>query len=238
MSQPENLGSDKAQQILRETLLPQHMTDPAILRFISHFLHCRSHVQAARLCGLSSIDGKNLYARPDIYACISRLTSEAVVKFGYDAHEVVERVKEIAFFDPVDLVYANGTYKKNLRDLAPETRRVIKKLIVKNIYEEDMNGVPQYKGEIISYEFWDKTRNLELLGREKETFKKTTVVEHDISKNARSFLLESVSRANQAVQAIDVTPRASTTPPELEHATSSTTPSTTPFGFTKPPGVK
>lgn len=226
-----DINSELAQKILRETLKPAHMTDPTVLRFISHFLHCRSHSQAAKLCGLTAVDGRNLYARPDIYNAISKLTAEAVVKFGYDAAEVVERVKEIAFFDPVDLVYSNGTYKKNLKDIPPETRRVIKKLVVKNVYEEDLNGVPQYKGEIITYEFWDKNRSLELLGREKDTFKKTNVIVHDVSKNARSFLLDSVRRADNAVAAIDVTPSSQPTP-ELDVSP------VTPIGFTKPPGVR
>lgn len=201
-----DIQNEQAQKILRETLQPYHMTDPVVLLFISHYLHCRSVPQASRLAGIGGVDGKNLFNRPDIYNAISRLTSEAVVKFGYDAAEVVERVKELAFFDPIDLVNEDGTYKKSLHDLNPETRRVIKKLKVKNVFEPDMNGVPQYRGEVIEYEFWDKPRSLELLGREKETFKKTTVVEHNVSKDARNWLLASADRGDQARKAIDVTP--------------------------------
>lgn len=54
--------------------------------------------------------------------------------------------------------------------------------------------------------FWDKLKGLELLGREKDTFKKTTVVEHDVSKNARNILLAGLNRAEAAIEAIDVTP--------------------------------
>ena len=79
----------------------------------------------------------------------------------------------------------------------------------KNILEDDINGVPQYKGKIISYEFWDKPKTLELLAREKDTLKKTTVVEHGVSKNARNYLLASLALANNGGQIEapkDVTP--------------------------------
>lgn len=198
---------------LREYLKPMHATDVKIAEFIGKYISCRNVLQAAKACGLSPQDGRYLFNQPDIHKCITVLTEKDIVKFGYDAAEVVERTKEIAFFDPVALVKPDGTYIKNMNEIPPEARRSLKEMIVKNVFEEDINGVPQYKGEIISYKFWDKTRGLELLGREKDTFKKTTVVQHDVSKNAREYLLASLHRGAEArkelgepVTTIDVTP--------------------------------
>ncbi len=62
-------------------------------------------------------------------------------------------------------------------------------------------------GEIISYEFYDKMKATELLGREKELFKETKKVEHDVTRNMASVLLESKRRGDEAhAQVIDVTP--------------------------------
>lgn len=201
-----DVDDEKTMQIMSELLKPMHASDPTVIRFIGNYVTCREVGQASRLCGIKPSDGRNLLKRPDIWACVQKLTNEQVVRFGYDANEVVERVKEISNVDPVYLANPDGTYIKNLHKIPAEVRRAIKSLKVKNIYEEDVNGIPQYRGEIISYEFWDKLKGLELLGREKDTFKKTTVVEHDVSKNARNILLAGLNRAEAAIEAIDVTP--------------------------------
>lgn len=204
--------SEEFYQTLRLHLRSEHAEDPKIAEFIIQYMLCRNAPQAAQAVGLSRADGRYLYQQTDIYTVIQKLTEAAVVKHGYDAAEIVERTKEIAFFDPVDLVDADGKYFENLNEIPPEARRAIKSLTAKNIFEDDVNGVPQYKGKVIKYEFWDKPKTLELLAREKDTFKKTTVVEHDLSKNARSYLLASVERATQASigyttpTPIDVTP--------------------------------
>lgn len=198
-----DLNEGKAGEIMRSTLLPQHATDPVVVRFIGNYLHTRNIRRAANLSQISPRDAENLFGRPDIYRCIAKLTQEAVVKFGYDAEQVVQVVKDVAFFDPIDLVNPDGTYKRNMHDIPANARMALKSLKAKNIYEEDINGVPQYKGEIIEYTFYDRINSAELLGREKETFKKTTVVQHDVSKNARDFLLDSVRRADAALVALD-----------------------------------
>lgn len=212
-------------EILKANLRPEHLLDHKVSEFISKYLGCRSVRQAAKESQLTYQDGKYLYNQLDINTCIQKLSESEIVKYGYDAAEVVERTKELAFADPAEMVDNSGAYIKNIKDIPAATRRAIKKIRVKNIFEEDINGVPQYKGEIIDYEFWDKPKALELIGREKDTFKKTTVVEHDVSKNARNFLLASVARADEAhnqltapkdaqftdAQIIDITPKDVTT---------------------------
>lgn len=192
---------------LREHLHAHHLSDPTVVAFITSYLSNRSLSQSAKECNISYPDAKYLFSQGDIYKTIEALTKDAVVQYGYDAAEVVERTKEIAFLDPVGIENPDGSYKKHLKDIPPELRRAIKKLKVKNIFSVDMNGIKTYAGEIIEYEFWDKPRTLELLGREKDTFKKTTVVQHDVSKNAREYLLGSLQRADESVKQIrDVTP--------------------------------
>lgn len=206
-------------QVLRLHLKEEHAHDPKIAEFIIKYMGCRNAPQAAQEAGLSRADGRFLFQQTDIYTVIQKLTEDAVVKHGYDAAEIVERTKEIAFFDPADLVTEDGRYIEDINLIPAEARRAIKKLVAKNFFEDDANGVPQYKGKIITYEFWDKPKTLELLAREKDTFKKTTVVEHDVSKNARSYLLASLELANRGGElpapkeaVIDVTPVVSSIP--------------------------
>lgn len=222
-----NVDDEVTQGIMASILKPMHSSDPTIIRFIGNYVSCRDVPQASRLSGIKPSDGRNLLRRSDIWACVQKLTAEQVVKFGYDAHEVVERVKEISNVDPVYIMNPDGTYIKNLHKIPAEVRRAIKSIKVKNIYQEDINGVPQYKGEIITYDFWDKLKGLELLAREKDTFKKTTVVEHDVSKNARNVLLAGLDRANKAIEAIDVTPL-------LDEPLENSEETSTPMGFTLP----
>lgn len=227
-----DVTTGQAGKILQETLLPVHALDPIIIRFIGNYLHCRDVKQASRLSGITNSDGRELLNRPDIYKAISRCTEEAVVKFGYDAAEVVEKVKEIAFVDVGELFDDEGVLIENIKSIPESVRRAIKKFKYKSYFEPDINGVPQYRGRVYDVEFHEKVKSLELLSREKDTFKKTTVVEHDVSKNAREWLLASVKRADEAIQAIDVTPR------EQIANTSTQTQIDTVAGFTKPPGVE
>ena len=192
--------NEKFYETLRANLTPTHAQDPKVAEFIAKYLICRNAAQAAVECGMTRADGRYLYSQLDVYKVIETLTKDAIVKHGYDAAEIVERTKEIAFFDPVDLCRPDGTFIENINDVPAEARRAIKKLVAKNFYEDDVNGVPVYKGKVLTYEFWDKPKTLELLAREKDTFKKTTVVEHDVSKNARNFLLASMELANNQIE--------------------------------------
>jgi hypothetical protein len=97
---------------------------------------------------------------------------------------------------------ADGTFKDNLYDIEPAARRNLKKLKVHNLYQqsEDLNGMKKkiIVGKVIEYEFYDKLKAVDLVGKEKEMFKTTTRVEHDVTKNMASILLESARRGNAA----------------------------------------
>lgn len=191
------LSENEANVILRATLLPEHREDPNVLRFISAYMRCRHAGQAAEEAGLPARAGANLRNRPDIHLAITRLSEKSVNKYGFDASEVVERVKEVSEIDLVVFENPDGTWKNRLSDIPPEARRAIKKIKVKNCFDTDANGMRIVTGEIIEIEVWDKMKGLELLGREKNTFKDTKVVEHNISRNMADTLLEASRRADE-----------------------------------------
>lgn len=197
------LTDDETHLILRECLKAEHREDPNVLRFISSYIRCRDTRQAAREAGLEARSGLTLRNRPDIFLAITRLTEKSVMKYGFDAAEVIEKVKEIAGIDPIDLLNPDGTYRENMHDIPAEARRAIKKFKAKNIYENDINGVPQLVGRLIEVELWDKMKASELLGREKGIFKETKVVEHDVTKNMAAILLGSGDRAAKRLAAME-----------------------------------
>lgn len=195
--------------IIKETLRPEHGTDPNILRFIANYNLCHDVKQAARDSGLSVHDGKRLIQRPDIYECTQRIAAAGARKFGYDAEEVVAKVKEVIEFDPVDLVDPEtGAFYEDISKIPPETRRVIKKLNVINIYEKDPNGVIiGVSSKVLKFEFWDKLKAAEMLGGEKDVFKRQVKVEHEVGSNMRETLLGRLEDAEsrKVLKAKDVT---------------------------------
>lgn len=188
--------------IIRDTLRPLHASDPNIIKFIYHFAHCRNEKQAARLTGLNSRDGANLIARPDIYDCIQRIAGLSARRFGYDAEEIVERVKEVVRADIAEAQLDSGRWEPIMKKWPDELRRAIRKMKVKNIYAKDPNGMIEFvESEVIEIEFWDKLKAAEMLGTEKDTFKKKSVVTHEVSGNMRDVLLAAGKRADQRLLA-------------------------------------
>ena len=198
------LDPDEYGFILSSCLKPKHRDDPKVIEFIDAFVRCKNIAQASADVGIHKSLGYKWRHRKDIAHCIQKLTDRSLVKYGFDASEIVERVKEIVDFDPIELQRADGTFKKNLFEVSPEARRCLKKLKVKNLWEtrKDINGIEEkiMVGEIIDYEFAspvEKLKASELIGTEKEIFKKTTKVEHGVTKDMASILLESAKRADE-----------------------------------------
>lgn len=191
--------------ILRKHLLPQHMADPNVLNYIKSYLQSRDNKQAAKASGLTSLEGANLRKRPDIHAAIAEITQVAIFRTGYDPSEIIHKVKELIDFDPIDLEHEDGGFKTSLKDVPDEARRALRALKVKNTYFLDANNMPvlmpngrrMVETEIISYEFYDKIKSSELIGRENNLFKESKIVTHDISTNMSNTLLESKDRAEQ-----------------------------------------
>lgn len=206
---PSQTHDQLLEQIIRTTLKPEHATDPNILRFIANYNLCHDVKQAARDSGLSVHDGKRLIQRPDIYECTQRIAAAGARKFGYDAEEVVAKVKEVIEFDPADLIDPKtNAFYEDISQVPPETRRVIKKLTIQNVYDKDPNGIIiGLHSKILKFEFWDKLKAAEMLGGEKEVFKKSLKVEHEVGSNMRETLLGRLEDAEsrKVLKAKDVT---------------------------------
>ena len=189
--------------VLKSRLHPQHQADPLIIKFIKEYLHCRSVPQAAKECGITTRDGNSLLRRQDIHDTIRAISELAMFKNNFDPGELVQRVKEIVEFDPIALENPDGSFKEKLSSMPAESRRAIKKLKCKNLYETDPNGMKVLAGRVVEYEFWDKLRAVELLGREHDLFKETKRIEHDITKNMADTLLEAKKRAEIHVRDVE-----------------------------------
>lgn len=203
-SQPNDasLTEDESSFILDTTLKAKHRNDASVLTFIDSFIRCKNIQQASAEAGVHRSVGYKYRHHKDIAQAIEKLIDRSAIKYGFDASEIIERTKEMVDFDPIQLQNRDGTFKSNLYDVDPAARRNLKKLKVRNIWgeTEDLNGVKTkiIVGEVIEYEFYDKLKAIDLVGREKDIFKTTTKVEHTISNDMASILLESVKRGQQA----------------------------------------
>jgi len=195
-----SLDLDESTFILKDCLTASHYADVRFIKFIQSFLICRNAPQAGRDAGVSYGTAKAWRLMPDVAMAIEKLTAKSVIKYGFDASDVIERVKEMVEVDPIVFERADGSYVERLSELPPEVRRVIKKFKAKNIYEDDPNGIPRVVGKLMEYELYDKQKAADMLGKEKELFKNTTRVEHDITKNMSDVLLASANRAADRIE--------------------------------------
>lgn len=200
------LTDNEQSLILDSTLKQKHRSDPTVLAFIDEFIRCKNIAEAAACAGISAKLGYMYRHRMDIASAIQKLIDRSAIKYGFDASEIMERTKEIVDFDPIAVQNPDGTWKNNFHDIEPAARRNIKKLKVKNLWGEttDLNGMKKniIIGEIIEYEFYDKLKAVDLAGKEKEMFKTTTKVEHTVSENMASILLNAASKGKQAAIAM------------------------------------
>lgn len=184
------------QFIMNDILKPEHRKDPLIISIIGSYLDCRDIRQTAKDTQTTTHFVRKMLNRKDIHDCIVAITDNAVFKHGIDPTAIVERVKEFVELDPSCMVNPEtGAAVTNLHELPPEVRRAIKKFKVKNLYETDPNGIKQVVGQLVEYEFYDKLKSTEMLGREVDLFKETTVVQHEVGKNMRDTLLAAKERA-------------------------------------------
>lgn len=216
MTNTKGITEEEFTFILKTKLKVDHQDDPIVVNFIRAYLINRDVKQTCLEIGIPRALGTKLRNQADINDAIVAITARSVMKYGYDSHEVIERTKEIATVDPITLMRPDGSYVTSLKELDAETRRSIKSFKVKNLYETDPNGMKKEVGVLVEVIFWDKLKAIELLGREKNLFKESKKIEHSLSKNMSSLLLESAKRAEER----DVTISAQATPPLLGEAMS------------------
>lgn len=197
--EPEDprMKDEQILEIFRRTLRRDQIDDPQIIKFILAWVVTRSNPDSAEAAGFKRGTGSYWRGRPEIHKAIEEITAIAVVKHGYDASEMIERAKEIATLDPIEFQNPDGSFKTHLSEIRPEARRAIKKFRAKNIFGVDNNGMKIVIGQMIDVEVWDKLKGIELLGSEKNIFKKTTVVQHDVTSNMSELLLGSEKRAEE-----------------------------------------
>ncbi len=206
--QPPKAGSpskvefkdDDLMFILKTKLRPEHYEDARVVSFICHYMSTKDLKHAAQLAGLTARSARNLRNRKDVHEALAAIGARMALKYDLDADEIVETVKNVAFLDPADFVDENGVAIQNLKDMPMEARRALKKFKVKNLYHTDPNGMKVLEGHLVEFEFWDKLKASEFLGREKGLFKETTVMEHDITKDMKNVLLEAKQRADERLE--------------------------------------
>lgn len=191
------LSDTELEFTMRKNLREDQLGDPIIPEYIMRYLGCRNNAEVCRELGIRPHKGEWIKQRPEVHKTIVELTSKKLMKYGYDENEVMQRMREIGDFDPIELVNPDGTFKTSLAAISPEARRVIKKFEARNIFEEDANGIKVFKGVLIKVEMWDKMKALEGMGSEKGVMKKTTVHEHTVSDKMADILLESGNRADE-----------------------------------------
>lgn len=198
---PKKLDVEDVSYIMDRYLRKEHRENQYVMRFLSNYLMCRDPSQAADEAKISRKDGRLILNRKDVQEMLVQVTKTAVLKDGLDPSEIVEKVKNIAFVDPADVVNPDGTAIENLHDVPAEARRAIKKFEVKNLYETDSNGIKVVVGRLVKVEFWDRLKASEMLGREVGKFKETHRVEHDVTGNMKDMLLEARNRAESKARA-------------------------------------
>ena len=197
------LDTDDITFIFDTTLRPEHRENATVLAFIREYVQSRDLKQTAQEVGISYRDATSLRSRKDIFECISKITEAQVLKYGIDAEEIVKKVWDVADFDPASVVEpSTGAAITNVHDIPVEARRAIKKMVVKNLFDVDENGIKTVIGEVVTFEFWDKLKASEMVGREFGKFKESVVVEHGPTKDMKEILLGGLERASRAVEEI------------------------------------
>lgn len=183
------------------TLEPEHAIDPTIIKFINHYIETLSASDSGKYSGISTASANRILKKPDVQAALKLINETMGRKSNFDGAELLERTNEIATYDPIDVFNHDGTVKA-IKDIPAPIRRAVKKLVVREVWDTDPNGVPVMTGYIKTIEFYDKVKGLEMLGKYDGVFRERVDHTHEIGDNLAHFLLASERMANGR----DVTP--------------------------------
>ncbi len=185
-------------QIINIMLNPEHRIDPKIIKFIHAYVECRHIKEAEKVAGLSSGQGKRILNKSDVQATMLKINETLGKEASFDSRELLERANEVAQFDIIDVFMDDGRVK-DVKDIPAAARRAVKKIVVREVYEKDMNGMDVFSGYIKTIEFWDKIRSLELIGKYDGVFREKVEHSHDVTGNLAALLLQSEKRALTSV---------------------------------------
>ena len=200
--------NEKVSRIFATTLTERHQQDQVILRYILKYVECRHNGEACKSVGISAAEGSNLRKYSDISEAIKKIAELTTEEFGYTAADMVQRLKDIAEFDPRCIYNEDGTFK-HIKDLPFEAVMSIKNFECKNIMEKDGNGIETGRmiGQVMKYEFYDRTEQVKTLGKQKDVFKDKKVIENNHTYDFNEKLLAGLQRAEQSRLGVrDVTP--------------------------------
>jgi hypothetical protein len=201
-------------QIIQQYLLPEHALDPVIVKFIYAYLDTRHVGDASKTAGIKLASGNKLMSKTDIQNALREINKTLARAHNFNAAEILERANEVAQFNPAEVFNDDGTVKY-FKDIPPALTRVIKRMKVEEVWTADPNGIKSQTGRIVSIEFWDKLKAVELLGKFEGLFSDTT--KHLIgvdSSLANVLLQQSEQRALENAKRVEL-PRLNTRIPDV-----------------------
>lgn len=198
----KKLTDNEALFIINSCLPHAMQNDPTVLRFIDSYVSCRNVSQAARHAGVNLHQGRKWKNNTFVNDAITKLTMKSIDKYGFNAEEVVERIRELTDSNVFDWFNDDGTIK-HPKEMPPEAQRTVKSFKVKETWGQDPNGVKYQNGRIVDIEFYDKIKASELIGPEKGVFRDQL----DVNVHKQISIVGALGAAEQRLAvAKDVTP--------------------------------
>lgn len=139
------------------------------LEYIKDFNATRAAIAAGSTIGSAAVLGYRLLRKDKILKRIEELTAGRNQRILLEGDEILGELKRIGDFDPRQIFEDNGTVK-DPKDWPIDLAKAISSIEVKEIFAKG--------GKLIGYtkkvKFWDKTKALELLGKNKKLFVEVT----------------------------------------------------------------
>ncbi len=210
MSNSGSLTLAESNHIFRSTLTPDQYGDPLIIRFINEYMTSLDVPTAARAAGITANQGRNMLRIPEVNTVISKLNQKSTAKHGFKAEGLIRKLDELNDANLFDLLDEDGCVKPK-HEIPRELQRAVKKFVVREEWMTDMNGMPMYdlagrrvrKGRVVTCELNDQIKTIELLARDENILKQTSVVEHEVGKNAGAILHgDAVERAQARMREV------------------------------------
>lgn len=191
--------NEKISHIFATTLSQRHQQDKVIMAYIMKYVDCRHNGEASRSVGIAAHEGNNLRKHADVAEAIKKVAALATEEFGFAADDLVQRLKDIADFDPLDIYDQDTGLFKHIKDLPFEARMSIREFECENVMEKDANGIETGRviSQVLKYKFYDRPDQVKVLGREKNLFKERKVVENNVTHSLNTKLLAGLQRAEQ-----------------------------------------
>jgi phage terminase small subunit len=165
-------------------------------RFVENILAGMAQKVAAEKAGFSKKSAEQqavaLMKLPEVAAAINEALRRRSDRVEVKADDVLRELARIGMSDMAEAFNDDGTLKP-LVDMPLDVRRAISSVEVEQIFEgrgEDRKCI----GTLTKVKFWDKTRGLEMLGKNLKLF--TEVHEHRLGKGLADRLIKAKARVS------------------------------------------